>query len=256
MKERSDNRILGALRWVDAVTQSPIPLPLVARSDSLRFSRNLSGLSVITRAAGLEAYEPVFNLDDLPEDDAVELLSLDREGEVHDPSGTYLPRRFTLQLPRDPSPALLPPDQHRPPNSLFTPLDIALLPSPAARLPAGCAQVRVLVLDDDGNPIPNALGRVVAEEDDAILGCGLADARGEALIGVPGLKHFAPGATEEEVVTLETEARLEIIHPPAGEDVVDWTALREAAVAAGDTDPELLLLRPGILISRRYPFTT
>lgn len=255
MKERVETRILGAIRWIDAVTQAPIPLPLVARSDTLRFTRNLRGLSVITHADGLETHTPIFDLDTLPAEDVISPLSLAREGEVHDPSGTYLPARFTLQLPRDPSPDLLPPDNHRPPNSLFTPIDIALLPSPAARLAAGAAQVRVLVLDDEGVPIPNALGRVVAVSDDSILGCGLSDARGEMLIAVPGLKHFAPGATEDEVVSVETEARLEIIHPPADETVVDWLALKAATVAAGDTDPAPLRLKPGVLLSRRYPFT-
>lgn len=104
--------------------------------------------------------------------------------------------------------------------------------------------------------MPNALARVMSEADDSVLGCGLADARGEALVAIPGLKHFAPGATEDEVVSVKTEARLEIIHPPPNQAVVDWTALRDAPVASGDTDPAPLQLTPGSLISRRYPFVT
>lgn len=256
MKERHDRRVLGAIRWIDAVTRSPIALPLVTLSPALRFTRNLSGLTVVTHANGLESYLRTFDLDDLPESDEVANLSLSREAEVHDPSGTYLPTRFTLTLPRDASPALLPPDHHRPANSLFTPVDIALLPSPRARLVPGCAEVRVLIRDGEGEPIPNALARVVSEADDEVLGCGLADARGEALVAIPGLKHFAPGETEDEVVSVVTEARLEIIHPPANQAVVDWTTLRAATVADGDTDPAPLQLTPGILISRQYPFTT
>lgn len=256
MKERLDNRIVGAIRWVDAITQSPIPLPLVATSEAMRFTRNLSGLAVITHAAGLEPYAEAFRLEDLDEEDEVEVGSLELEGQVADPTGTYLPRKFTIELPRDPSPELLPPDNRRPENSLFTPIDIELLPSPSAKLAPGCAQVRVLILDDEGNPIPNALARVVATADDAILGCGLADARGEVLVAVPALKQFAPGPTEEEVVTVETEARLEIVHPPPDEEVVDWTELREAAAAPDDVDPELLQLQPGRTYSRSYPFAT
>lgn len=256
MKERVEKRVLGAIRWLDAVTRAPISLPLVARSETLRFQRNLTALTVITHAAGLAPYTRLFNLDALAETDEVAPLSLQRESEVHDPTGTYLPNRFTLQPPRDPSPALLSPDNRRPPNSLFTPIDIMLLPSPAARLAAGCAQVRVLILDDAGVPLPNALGRVVASADDTLLGCGLSDARGETLTAVPGLKHFAPDETEDEVVSVATEARLEIIPPPLGARVVDWTDLKAATVADGDTDPELLRLKPDILISRRYPFTT
>lgn len=256
MKERDDKRVLGAIRWVDAVTNAAISLPLVVRSTTLRFARNLSGLTIITEASGLEAYTRTFNLDDLPESDEVTPLSLTREGEVHDPSGTYLPARFAVRLPLDPSPALLPPDNHRPADSLFSPIDIPLLPSPAARLVPGCAEVRVSIQDTEGNPIPNALARVVSEADDTLLGCGLADARGETLVAIPGLKHFAPGATEDEVVSVKTEARLEIVHPPPNQSVVDWTALREAPVASGDTDPTPLQLTPGSLISRRYPFGT
>ena len=251
MKERLEDRILGAIRWVDAVTNAPIPLPLVATASSLRFRRNFSGLTVITHADGLENYASKFNLSDLPDDEVVTTESLTREGQVEDPTGTYLPTKFSLQLPRDPSDTL-----PRPANSLFIPVDVKLLPSPVARLAPGCAQVRVLIEDDEGDPIANALARVVATSDDALLGCGLADSRGEALVAVPGLKHFAPGETEDEVVTVETEARLEIILPPDGATVVDWTELRDAAVAVGNTDPELLSLKPGGLYSRRYPFTT
>ena len=43
MKERCEARILGAIRWSDAVTAAPIELPLVARSNQLRFVRNLGG---------------------------------------------------------------------------------------------------------------------------------------------------------------------------------------------------------------------
>lgn len=258
MRERLEQRILGAIRWVDAVTGAPIPLPLVARSETMRFTRNLSGLAVITHADGLENYPQTFDLDDLDAADVVATASLQRVGEVLDPTGTYLPTRFTLALPRDPSPALLPPANSRPANSLFTPVDVALLPSPAMRVPPGCAQVRVLIRDADGDPIPNALARVVATSDDTVLGCGLADARGEALVAIPGLKHFAPGDSADEVVSVETEARLEVIHPPAGQEIVDWQQLRAAPVADedADVDPAPLKLKPGWLYSRQFPFTT
>jgi hypothetical protein len=255
MKERLDNRILGAVRWIDAVTLAPIPLPLVARGTQLRFTRNLTGLSVITHADGLETYARTLKLDDLAPADIVATGSLARSGEVEDPSGTYLPARFTLNLPRNPSPDLLPPNNTRPPDSLFAPIDVALLPSPSARIAPGFAQVRVLILDNNAAPVRNALARVLATSNNTLLGCGLSDSRGETLVAIPGLKHFAPGATEDEVVSVETEARLEIILPPPGETVVDWTTLRSAPVANGNTDPVLLRLKPGAHISRRYPFT-
>ena len=254
MNELLESRVLGALRWIDAVTQTPITRPLTVTGTGLRFIRNLSGLTVITHANGLEAYTRTFDLTSLPAGQAVPNGSLALTAEVADPSGTYLPRRFTVDLPRDPSPDLLPPDGRRPAGSLFTPIEVALLPAPAARLPAGCAEVRVLIRTPTGQGIRNALARVVATSGGAVLGCGLADDRGEALVAVPGLKHFAPGATEEEVVSVVTEARLEIILPPADATIVDWTVLRGAAVAPGHTDPQPLQLKPGARISRRFPF--
>lgn len=255
MPEIIDRRVLGAIRWIDAVTLAPIALPLKPTSDQLRFSRNLSGLTVITEADGLEAYVKIFDLATLAPADVVATGTLTVEGTVEDPSGTYLPAKFTVPLPRDPSPAIAP-DGQRPAGSLFTPLDVALLPAPAARLAPGTAQVRVLILDAAGQPIRNALARVVSTTGNAILGCGLSDARGETLVAIPGLKHFGPGATAEAVVSMETEARLEVVLPPTNSPVVDWIALRDTAVPAGNTDTQPLRLRPGALISRRFPFTT
>ncbi len=254
MIELLESRVLGAVRWIDAVTQAPVTLPLTVSGPGLRFTRNLSGLTVITHAAGLEALVRTFDLSTLPAGDAVPVGDRVLIADVTDPGGTYLPRRFSFNLPRDPAPVPTSPDVARPPHSLFTPFDVELLPAPAARLPAGCAEVRVLVQDSAGRPLPHALIRIVATASGAILGCGQADARGEALAAIPGLRHFAPGATEDEVVSVETEARLELIHPPAGATRVDWTLLRAAPVAAGDTDPSPLRLKPGARISRRYPF--
>ncbi len=264
MKYRCDNRVLGAIRWIDAVTRAPITVPLVPlasppNATHLRFIRNFSGLTVITHADGLETYTATFNLDDLDPGDAVPALSLELHGQVTDPTGNYLPRRFTLDLPLDADPTLTPPDNTRPPNSLFEPIDVELLPSPSAKVPAGWAQVRVLILDAEGDPIPHALARVVATAadpaDEVTLGFGQSDSRGEALVAIPGLKNFAPGATEDEVVTIETAARLEIVFPPPADDPADWTALKTTPVAApADIDPTPLALSPGRTYSRRYPF--
>jgi hypothetical protein len=254
MNEVLDTRVLGALRWVDAVTGAPIMRPLAVRGPGLRFTRNLSGLTVITHAAGLEAYARTFDLGTLPADQVVPNGDVTLTADVEDPSGIYLPRRFTLELPRNASPDVLPPDGRRPPGSLFTPIDVTLLPSPAARLAPGCAEVRVLIQTPAGQGIRHALARVVASSGGAVLGCGLADERGEALVAIPGLKHFAPGPTADEVVSVETEARLEIVLPPANATIVDWTVLRGTPVAAGHTDPRPLRLKPGALLSRRFPF--
>jgi hypothetical protein len=254
VKERLDSRVLGAVRWIDAVSLAPIPLPLVASGKQLRFTRNLSGLTVVTHSDGLEAYERTFHLDDLDPADQLTIGSVTREAQVIDPSGTYLPTKFTLPLPRDPSPVVTPPDDTRPTDSWFTPVDIALLPSPKARAAAGWAQVRVAVRDAVGTPIRNALARVAATSDNSILGCGLSDERGEAVVFVPSLKLFAPGATAHEVVTVVTEARLEIVPPTDDSAIIDWSPLLAKAAKPTDVDPTPLQLRAGRTYSRAYPF--
>jgi len=262
VKERLDRRVLGAIRWIDAVTLAPIAHPLKVSSNALRFTRNLSGLSVVTLADGLTAHTQTFDLNSLAPADQVPTESLSREGEVEDPTGTYLPTRFTLLLPRNPSPDFLPPDvnhpePYRPDNSLFLPVDVSLLPSPTARVASGFAEVRIQISNPAGEPIRNALARVVSATDaNDVLGYGLSDPRGETLVAIPKLKHFAPGATEAEVVSVVTDGRIEIVLPPAGQDIVDWTTLLTAPAAADGIDSVVLKLKPSGRYSRRYPFTT
>ncbi len=254
MKERDDNRILGAIRWIDGVTSAQITFPLAVSAPNAKFVRNLSGLSVISSAAGLNNYTTAFDLTALPAPQRVANQSLSFTGQVADPSGVYLPRVFTIKLPRDESPALLPPDNHRPANSLFTPQDVVLLPAPAAPMSAGFAQVRLSIADTHGVPLPNVLARVVATADNTVLGRGMSDPRGEALVAVPFLKLFAPGGTPDEVVTRETEARLELLFPPANQPIVDWTVLDATAVDPAHVDPVHLQLVAGGVYSRKFPF--
>lgn len=256
MNHVHESRAHGAVRWIDAVTRTPISRPLIVRSSTLRFIRNLSGLAVITDATGLEAYAAAWDPALLPPDDSPPLRSQRHEAVVEDPSGAYLPTRFEVHLPRDPSPEVSGPDQQRPEHSVFTPLDVPLLPSPAARLAPGCAQVRVAISDEQGRPRRNVLARVVHATSGTILGVGLSDSRGEALVAITGLRHFAPGETEAAVVRVETAARLELVPPSGSDPVIDWTTLRDAPAPDGFTDPEPLALLPGRLLSRRFPFTT
>src|SRR6185503_8089374 len=89
--EHCDTRVLGAIRWVDAVTRTAITQPLAARSSTAILARNHRGLSVIRSALGLEKYRRVFVLGDLPAADVKADESVTVQGEVRDPSGAYLP---------------------------------------------------------------------------------------------------------------------------------------------------------------------
>jgi hypothetical protein len=233
MKERVDSRVLGAVRWVDAVTERAIPLPLAVSAPDLHFVRNLSGLSVIVSATGLDTYEHYFDLSTMPAEERVADLSREFSASVSDPTGCYLPRAFKIKLPRLTNPPRQP-DGSRPASSIFDPIDISLLPASMTRVASGWAQVRVSARSTAAHPLKNLYLRLVATSGDKVLGRGMTDARGEGLVIVPGLKLFAPGETDDEVTTSETEARLEAIEA-GSDDVIDWTELDEPSVTPADT---------------------
>lgn len=265
MNEHVDRRVLGAIRWVDAVTQSVIVQPLRVEAASASLTRNLRGLSVVTAAAGLENYPGTFDLAALLEADAKPDGSVTVQGRVTDPTGTYLPRAFTLKLPRAATPG-----RTLPVNSIFAPMDLALLPTPQAKVMAGWAQVRVTVRKKkDATVFPQVLVRVVLASDHSqVLGRGMSDARGEALVVVPGLPLFQPGATPELVVTSETAAHVEFI-PPAESDSpdsldsshapevpVDWTELDARAVVPANVRTAPLGLKAGETYSLQFAVTS
>lgn len=252
MKERLERRVLGAVRWVDAVTGHSVTQPLAIDAPDLRLVRNGAGLEVVTHARGLETHESGFDLETLPPDQQVPELSIELEGAVRDPAERYLPRRFTLRLPRVASPVRLA-NGRRPANSLFDPVEIGLLPGPSAPVAASWTQIRVSARDAGGQPLPDLYLRLVTSDGSAVLGRGMTDRRGEGLVMVAGLKLFAPGDTPQEVTTSRTLARLEAVVPGAGPRPVDWTALDgQPATAANRLAIEL---QAGRTYAIPYPFS-
>lgn len=256
MNEHVDRRVLGAIRWVDAVTHAVIAQPLRVEATTASLTRNLQGLTVITAAAGLEKYAGTFDLDTLPQADVKADESVTVEGRVTDPTGMFLPRAFTLELPRPAAPG-----QPHPTNSIFEPMNLQLLPAPQAKVMAGWAQVRVSVSrKPDATPFPQVLVRVVSASDHGrVLGRGMSDARGEALVIVPGLPLFKPGATPDHVVTSETMANLEFIPPEnassAPDAPVDWTKLDTKAPVAANVRTTPLALKSGQTYSLNFAVT-
>jgi hypothetical protein len=245
MKERLDNRVLGALRWIDGVTGTPIDRPLPASCDGLSLLNNRSNLCVILAAQGLGDYGGAYDPNTLspaqkPADKTLSFATL-----VQDPLGDYLPRLVTVQLPRPLTP-------QGTPDSTFDPLDVVLLPSPVRNAAAGWARLRLSATRADGSPFANVLFRVQrSSAPQTLLGRGLSDARGEALVLIPGLKLFEPGQAPNEVVTSETEVSIQAFEPPGTDAVVDWTLL-EAGVPK--TAPHTLKLKAGGSYSLGYPF--
>lgn len=192
IREVLDRRVLAALRFVDATVRSQVTGALEIRGDGVRTIRNRSGLHVITEAPGFGAYTAAFR--QLPEVAPAQVTLT-----VRDHTGSYLPRRLAVALPRDPDPAHV--EQE---GSLFRPIDVALYPSPTAAAGAGWAILRLSIKragSDEG--LPFAYVRVVRSSDDQRIAAGLADERGEALVAVPGVPvtSWSTSPTDSPVVS-------------------------------------------------------
>lgn len=177
--ERVEQRVLGALRLIDRVTQTPLARPLQLRSSKAALVRNARGYYVVTNAKGLEHHTAAFQKPPA----APALASKSYSFEISDPLGRYLPRLLTLRLPRDPDPA-----HAANVSSLFRPVDVALYPASTAALLHNWSTLRVSVTRASSHaPVRGALLRVIDAADDALLASGISDEQGEALVIVPGV---------------------------------------------------------------------
>jgi hypothetical protein len=198
-----DRRALAALRFVDA-TGAPVVTPVAVSGDGAKVVRTKSGLAAVLAAAGLEAYVSAFEAP--PAAPAVGSVTV--ELDVRPASTELAARRFALKLPRDPDLA-----HASATTSLFQPVDVALLPTPRARVSGLVAALMVTVRRaDDQRRVAGALVRLRPDG-------GLPEARaitnmaGDALLIVAGapLSTPGPGAT-----TLpDVGAQLDAIVDPA-----------------------------------------
>ena len=138
--ENVDRRILGAVRFVNAVDNSPIggaleitaePLapgsvPASGTVTGVRVLRNRFGLYVLQSANGFREYTDAF----LPEPTVPPDGTRHARLRVSDPAGRFLPARFTVDLPRS-----LHEGGATPPVS--NPVVVPLLPTPAVPLADG-----------------------------------------------------------------------------------------------------------------------
>lgn len=235
MKERLDQRVLGAVRWVDHLTGRPIRRALDVRSEQARFRRNASDLSVLWNAARFERYTATVYPPLPGPEPTLPAPPVRITGTVNDPLGEYLPRAFSLDLPRNAGTA-----QPRPADSVFRPVDVALLPGPAARLNPGWAELRLTLRRAGDNALfPNVLARARGDLGDGaggrLLGVGMSDARGEALVVLTSLPLYQPDPGNGRIVPTELDLTLELVPPPAGRSVVDWTEQLAAAATPANT---------------------
>jgi hypothetical protein len=230
VREHVDMRVWAALRCVDAVTRAPIANPMHIEADGARWVRNRSGYAVLaslTRPAAqrdqFEAYEAAF--DPLPPVDPLTLTV-----RIADPSGRYLARSLQLALPRSPA---------GPQRELFNPVDVPMYLSGTAPLTAAWTVVRASVTSA-GAP---ARGAVVSLHRTGgaqqLLGRGVCDARGEAVVAAAGVPVFEiTGGVPPLASSVNCELR--VVHAPA---------------AAGDPDPEVLAAGGAGTVSAIAPIT-
>jgi hypothetical protein len=249
--EADVRRAWAALRFVDAMTHRTIDAPLAVDLPGARLRRNPRGLWVVLAldaapgdadgAAAIDAYENAFSPVPAPPPRSL-------TGRVADPQGRFLARRFALTLPRQPA------------ATPFAVVEVVLDPAPAQPLLSTWAALR-LSITRAGLPAPQAAIRVrsplsdLANPDDpvTVLGRGMTDGRGEALVAVVGVAQVRPGLDElvvereiavEIVVSVDTglaagalvdpDVLAEVADPPLGLGIARLTVAR--TIASGRID--------------------
>lgn len=210
-RELLDRRVLGAVVFHDAATQARILEPLVVRAEGVRFGRSRGGLYVVFDAPGLKAHTRAFEAPPAEPPQGSAAITL----EVFDPAGRYVPRRHTLRLPLDPDPG-----QANLPGSLFAAEEVTLYPSPSAGTRPGWALVRATVVSaGEGRPLGGALLRVRRLPERTLIARGMSDARGEALVAVPGIPLITFGDGDEVTEKTINVSLSAVYDPEAGEPV-------------------------------------
>lgn len=175
-----DRRVLAGLRFRDAPTGETVMAPLDLASDKLRFTRNRSGRYAITglRAETAAEQQLLAHLDaftQAPAQPAADSVSFPVT--VSDPKGLYIPRTFSVDLPRG--------------QDWDQPIEIDLYPSAAASVGSNWSGLRASLSRQQGqdtSPIAGARVRILRDSDGTELGQGYSDQRGEVLaiaVGIP-----------------------------------------------------------------------
>jgi hypothetical protein len=220
MPETVDRRVLGAIRFVDAVTRAAISEPLVVSAPGVSWRRNSSGWFVVAAAPGLHDHTLAF--DAPPAIPPVGTLPI--ELTVRDPGRRYVARRHTFHLPRsaDPAGAL-------DPGSLFRPADVPMFRSSSAPVAQGWAVVRATVTAaGSGARLGGALLLVLSTAaPPVVLAAGIADERGEGVVVVPNVPVTTFGEGESVLAT-EVSVAVQAVVVPGSLDVPDPDAMAAA----------------------------
>lgn len=169
-----DRRALGLIAIVDPFGQ-PVRAGVSIGAPGVRLLRKDGGRFAVLEADTLAAYAGAF-----PGVPGSPALRSRRFGiAIRCDDRRFASRSAEIRLPRDADPA-----RRATANSLFQPMRIALLPTPACPVPANAAAVRVTVRHADGRRVGNTLVRV-RSTDGAFTGQAVTDGAGEALVILP-----------------------------------------------------------------------
>jgi hypothetical protein len=206
MPEAVDRRVLGAVRFVDAVTRTAIGEPLVVSAPGVTWRRSTSGCFVVSDAPGLHHHTLTF--DAPPAAPAAGTVHV--ELTVRDPGRRYLARRHTLNLPRSADPAAA-----VDPGSLFRAADVPMFRSPSASIAPGWAAVRATVTaEETGARLAGALLLILSTAlPPAVLAAGVTDERGEGVVVVPNVPVTTFGEGESVLATEITVAVQAVVVP-------------------------------------------
>jgi hypothetical protein len=207
--EPGDRRVLGAFQFIDAVTELPIAgaaavevrratlvgqgnAPVALSDGSIQIRQTRSGFHAVFHAPFFDAYTSAFENPPSPP----ELLNnpLRLRLAVTRAGSHYLPQEFDFDLPRSLDPADA--------NNVFQPEPVRLFRAPAAPVLGSWVALRVRVRQVNTHVgLPGVLVRVFRGPRGAAdepIGQGMTewrgDTRGEALVVLPEVPRFRPGA--------------------------------------------------------------
>lgn len=186
MNETLERRVFGAIEFVDDLTGTRVLDPLRIGAPGVGLLRNRAGLYVIRELDGHDDYTRQF--DNAPPNPARSDVSL----QVEDPSQRYLPRSFTLSLPRLLRAPTLPVTDA---NNALRPVTVRLWPAAALPVRATWAVMRLTVEVAGTNP-PQGLANVIVEATPHPAGMSvqrtMTDRNGDALIAIAGAPPVLP----------------------------------------------------------------
>jgi hypothetical protein len=188
MIENVDRRVFGAIEFVDDVTGARVLAPLRVDAPGVGLMRNGSGLYVIRTHAGQDAYTRAF--DDPPASPPRADVTMT----VRDPGNAYLPRGFTIKLPRLLRAPTLPVVDA---DNVLKPVQVRLSPAASLPLRGTWAALRLRVVVKGSSP-EVGLANVLVEATPSVAALGvlrtMTDSNGEALVVIAGAPPILPGS--------------------------------------------------------------